>query len=1135
MRPHRSLTSNTSAATSQAPTSPSPSSSASSAPSSPASATSSTASSSSSAASTVNLTTKKWTDRTEFDAQRFQSALPIFRQGDIRQLTPVAAKTDDELQPLTFTEWFDYSIRSPARITKGYKKTYRDQQYIDLLHQCTTGLSIAEQMVDRSPAETQWVTNQLKSGTFRRVEQSYKVSADRTDSGPVLVSWQECADGTVGEVFVRRAPTNMDPLMLGAMRRCVPYSQVEAAIRLAHNGPVKTGHIGQDGTFTNCNRMFDGITRKFVREYVRRCSLCQSKQPKRHKEPLQPLVSKNQWERVVMDLVDFGEDRRSRGMRYMWHAQDHFSKYNFTAAIATKTAVEVGVWVEAMLRVTGPIKILQCDNGGEFMARVYELCGEWGMERPTNSAPFHPQTNGLIERSGGTIKRALDKWMQQEATEEWADGLARITYQVNCTVSRATRRTPHELVFSARPRWDSTPIAQALDTTTLLDVISEEPASLDSALESSIHPSPPSKEAASLLIDMREQSDTTSDDRTDDEYSRCTPEVLTAEPATAVSEEDRADAASYEAASLVGNPTAEPPEQPYNPESDDANYVVEELVRALKPQHHGCLTEQIGDELDSGPYRFARRGTHGGGRCLLSAWNECRECVNGEASMHPHLAKRLCDGLRARLRTWLLDQPADRQAGLRRLLWDVGNSGRENRGDAEVDGDNSEQVCWDTLVNHLAVNNRDLGWEALAALCEMEKCNVLLFVQLHQTTIYTAKTPEAIAKWAAATEAGTALAEAERMGRRTTGGRWTEAESVRTTHLLVPRHMNEGRPFRVLWHRSQIVHTMSINAAGERVNRSDGGQGHYESLVAHIPLTPQDRDRNEWVGVLVPNTELHEHLKAIGNRLMCTEYNSLARVRMEQHYNKQLSVANFKRLNCVGLRRASLRKTKVGGYTGLDCLPCIIIRIRERQPAGGSSGPQSQRSAVKSFGLLSEFGALEGWYTADQLVTISLHNFSELVALYSRFTAGQLCAESHPDYQPIKETDYRLVSAQDAFKQRDRKRKPIEVDNSRQRDVPPRTAAVAAETALVSAQLDKNTAPSFHTLSNQPAVPPTVPSQRPQIVEVLQHNRLQTRFKVLWGAPTHDWQWLDKSHLMQWEEYRAVMEAYALSKGIDLH
>jgi hypothetical protein len=112
-----------------------------------------------------------------------------------------------------------------------------------------------------------------------------------------------------------------------------------------------------------------------------------------HRAALVPLTSKALWERVEMDLLDF-HSRPSRGFHYIWHAQDHFSKFHFGAAITSKSAVDVAKCVQAMLMFTGPIKILQCDNGCEFMAGVLALCEQWGMPPPTNSSPYHPQTNG---------------------------------------------------------------------------------------------------------------------------------------------------------------------------------------------------------------------------------------------------------------------------------------------------------------------------------------------------------------------------------------------------------------------------------------------------------------------------------------------------------------------------------------------------------------------------------------------------------------------------------------------------------------------------------------------------------------------------------------------------------------------
>ena len=109
------------------------------------------------------------------------------------------------------------------------------------------------------------------------------------------------------------------------------------------------------------------------REYVKRCGVCQTKQPKVHRAALVPLVSKALWERVQMDLLDYSH-RPSHGFHYIWHAQDHFSKFHFATAIVSKRADDVATCVQAMLQVTGPIKLLQFDDDGEFMAAVSVGC-----------------------------------------------------------------------------------------------------------------------------------------------------------------------------------------------------------------------------------------------------------------------------------------------------------------------------------------------------------------------------------------------------------------------------------------------------------------------------------------------------------------------------------------------------------------------------------------------------------------------------------------------------------------------------------------------------------------------------------------------------------------------------------------
>jgi hypothetical protein len=456
-------------------------------------------------------------------------------------------------------------------------------------------------------------------------------------------------------------------------------------------------------------------------------------------------------------------------------------------------------------------------------------------------------------------------------------------------------------------------------------------------------------------------------------------------------------------------------------------------------------------------------------------------------------------------------------------------------------GDNAEEVCWETLLLHLTGKNNELGWEALAALSEKEHCNVLLFTQVHSTTMYKANCTKAIDNWQQARQAGVAQAAAERMGRDKTGGRWVDV-AYKTSHQLIPRRMNESWPFRIIFYRSQITHTYSKNrTTGLDEPTTNGGFGHYESIVAWTPSSPGNPDypMADYEGVFEPNTRLHEHLKHIGTRLMAGQYNDLSRVRMMRDDMARRDVPDWRTMNGVGLRRAGLNSEKNNklGYRGLDCLPCIIIATKTRpvDMTGSDIGSAVQLPQVMSYKLMCEYGILEGTLTASQLVLISLHSFPQLVQLYEGLTARQLQAPTSSDYEPIDELQYPRLNADEAFKREAAKIRPAAVHNSRRREVAERPAAVAADTALATARVDKRSAPSLSTLSNQPILLPPAPSNAPKAIEIVKCSRDGQRFKVLWGPPTHDWTWESKEAMMKWEEYREVMLAFAMKEGIDLY
>ena len=294
-----------------------------------------------------------------------------------------------------------------------------------------------------------------------------------------------------------------------------------------------------------------------------------------------------------------------------------------------------------------------------------------------------------------------------------------------------------------------------------------------------------------------------------------------------------------------------------------------------------------------------------------------------------------CEAMRSALKNWLEGLSDERKAQMKQTLMHVGNSGRTATGEQSVPraGVSPEQHCWDVLLQHLSDRRTDLGWECFAALSGWRKANVLLCVQLHQTCIYQTATKKAKANWKKARAEKKEEEAADRQGKQRPGGSWIDVD-FSSEFVLIPRRMNENWPFIVLFYRSQMDHTIRVvDKRGTEETTTEGGLGHFESLVAHLVELP-DVPHNphvEWAGWFEPDDPEYEHLKHIGTRYLGAQYSDLARVRMANDYSSQLLVEQYQYLNAVGLRMATIGKNAKTGNKrakGQDILPCIIIGIR---------------------------------------------------------------------------------------------------------------------------------------------------------------------------------------------------------------
>ncbi len=174
------------------------------------------------------------------------------------------------------------------------------------------------------------------------------------------------------------------------------------AMHLAHD---LQSHVGETKTIQMILSKFDwpGL-HKDVSRYVSSCLTCQASKPSKQKMkfPLKSLESGSPNELVQIDHLKLSKTKE--GFLGVLMVIDHFTKFAQAIPYIDCTATEtcdliISYWIEPY----GAPLVIQSDNGPQFTAELTAEMMKHLDILQIHSSPYHPQTNGLVERQNRTL------------------------------------------------------------------------------------------------------------------------------------------------------------------------------------------------------------------------------------------------------------------------------------------------------------------------------------------------------------------------------------------------------------------------------------------------------------------------------------------------------------------------------------------------------------------------------------------------------------------------------------------------------------------------------------------------------------------------------------------------------------
>ena len=203
-----------------------------------------------------------------------------------------------------------------------------------------------------------------------------------------------------------------------------------------------SGHPGQENTIETISRHFTWFgMRTSIEDFVRSCPICQADKPNLHpRRPPQKITDTPTAPFVKLSCDLIGPlPTTNRNSNFVFVANDMFSKKIYTRAIPNKKS---STTLEALKSIVyGNPRLpetIVSDNGLEF-AGEFKLWLEAMGIKHWHSSPYHPQSNGLTERSNATLKQRLKTWRDGK----WEDRLREMTHQINLTPAEHTRLSPY--------------------------------------------------------------------------------------------------------------------------------------------------------------------------------------------------------------------------------------------------------------------------------------------------------------------------------------------------------------------------------------------------------------------------------------------------------------------------------------------------------------------------------------------------------------------------------------------------------------------------------------------------------------------------------------------------------------------
>ena len=226
--------------------------------------------------------------------------------------------------------------------------------------------------------------------------------------------------------------------------------EFEGLMYLFHDHEI-SAHFGIQTTYEKIKERYywKGML-KDIETYIKSCDQCQRRGKTKNKQELHSIPIYEPFYRIGIDIVG-PLPQTTKGNKYIVVAIDYFTKWPEARAIPEATAKEVTkfIYEDIICRHGCPQRILS-DRGSHFNNQLVEDLTQRFNIKHGFSTPYHPKTNGLVERLNKTLCEALAKTTKDKKT--WDENIPSVLFAYRSRIQTSTKTTPFYLTYGRKMR-----------------------------------------------------------------------------------------------------------------------------------------------------------------------------------------------------------------------------------------------------------------------------------------------------------------------------------------------------------------------------------------------------------------------------------------------------------------------------------------------------------------------------------------------------------------------------------------------------------------------------------------------------------------------------------------------------------